>query len=469
MQDSNGDLARLERDLGRASSDLKRAESALIVSRSDADGISAGSIADITLERMGIPRRTVFINAVDDDLIRMINTAEEDFVWLCDLGSANLSEFTRQNLIITDHHTPDPNWRRKQTVLDSFASIDHLNPYAYGFDGSSDVSGAGMTYLLSRRVDERNRDLAHLAVVGAVGDGQDSRESRLVGLNKTIMSDAVQNGDLIVEQDLRLFGRETRPIVQFFQYCNDPPLQGLTDDPSGCMEMLEFLNIPLNSDGRMRCWNDLDRDEKERIIDNILSPLEISDQNRIYGEAYTLPGYPKGTGLRDAREFSNVLNSCGRYDDADTGMRICKGDPDALRDAETHRAEHRRNISSAVSYIKGNHLIRERRFIQFFDGEGNVKDSVLDAVTGMILNSPECRRNLPLFGMADSGDVTKISAKANRDLAGKGLDLSILRQAAMSVGGSGIGQTVSGSATIPKERKETFLDTVEELISSQIS
>ncbi len=470
MQSSNGDLQRLERDIERASSDIRSARNVLIVAHSDADGIAAGSIATITAERLGIPCRTLFIPGMDEDSVRMVNEADEDFVWICDMGSAHLSGFTRQNLVITDHHTPDPGWRKKQTVLDSFASIDHLNPYSYGFDGACDISGAGMTYLLSKGISQDNTDLAHLAIVGAVGDCQDSEGSRLSGLNRSILEDAVQRGDVLVERDLRLFGRETRPIVQFFQYCTDPPLEGLTDDPSGCIEMLEFLNIPLNHDGRMRCWNDLDDDEKERIIDNILSPLSIEDQNRIYGEMYTLPRFNRGTELRDAKEYSTVLNSCGRYNDAETGMRICHGDASALKDAESHRAEHRRQISSAVSYIKGNHLIRERRFIQYFDGGDAVKDTVLDVVTGMILNTPECRRNHPLFGFAESEGQLKVSARANKDLADRGLDLSIVTKAAAeSVGGSGSGQTVTATASIPKGRMEEFLDMAEELVSVQLS
>jgi RecJ-like exonuclease len=99
-----------------------------------------------------------------------------------------------------------------------------------------------------------------------------------------------------------------------------------------------------------------------------------------------------------------------------------------------------------------------------------VKDTVLDVVTGMILNSPECRRNHPIFGFADSGELLKISARANKDLADKGLDLSVVvKAAAESVGGSGNGQTVTAAASIPKSRMEEFLDLAEELVSAQLS
>jgi len=423
----------------------------------------------MTADRLGIERRIIFLPKITEESIRMINEAPEDFVWICDLGSGYLSEFTRSNLIITDHHVPDPRWRKKQTVLDSFIAVDHLNPHSYGRDGSYEVCGAGMTYLLSRGVDPENKDLAYLAVVGAVGDFQDTDQSKLVSINRTILQDAINAGDVIIEQDLRLFGRETRPLVQFFQYCNDPRLEGLTDNASGCMDMLEFLNIPVMEDGRWRSWDDLAPDEKERVTDNILALLPLEDQKRVFGEVYTLPKYARGMELRDAKEFSTVLNSCGRYDDAETGMRICFGDIAALKDAETNRANHRRHISSALAYVRDNHLIRERRFIQYFDAGDKVKDTVVGIVAGMLLNTPECRHNLPIVAFVDSDDGVKVSGRANRDLADRGLDLSAaMKTAAELVGGMGGGHSVAAGATIPKDKKEKFLDIVEDIVSSQV-
>jgi len=196
----------------------------------------------------------------------------------------------------------------------------------------------------------------------------------------------------------------------------------------------------------------------------------LEDQKRIYGEVYTLPKFEHGTGLRDAKEFATVLNSCGRYDDAETGMRICCGDTTALKDAEKNRADHRRHISSALSYVKDNHLIRERRFIQYFDAGDKIRDTVVGIVAGMLLNSPECRHNLPIIAFVDSDDGVKVSARANRDLVDRGLDLSVVMKTASGlVGGYGGGHSVAAGATIPEEKKEEFLDIVEDIVSSQVN
>lgn len=464
-----GDLRRMQRDLDSAAAALRDAKDILIISHIDADGISAGSIADITAERLGKSRTVRFEKKISEETVELINGSVQDLVWICDLGSGYLSEFKREGIIVTDHHVPDRRWRRKQTVLDSFVGIRHLNPHSYGMDGSYEVCGAGMTYLLSKAVDPANADLAYLAVVGAVGDFQDSGHSGLVSLNRTIMSDAQAAGDLEVDMDLRFFGRETRPVNQYLQFSSDPQIPGLSDNAGACLRFLDSVGIRGKDGSRWRTWNDLTPDEKSRATDRILDMIRPEDRDRAYGEMYTFPRMPAGTGLRDAKEFATVLNSCGRYDDAETGLRICRGDMSAMEDAERNRSDHRKHISSAMSYIRDNHLLRERRFIQWFDAGSEIRETVVGIVAGMVLSSGECTRNIPIIAFADSEDGVKVSARANRDLVDRGLDLSvIMKTAAELVGGYGGGHTIAAGATIPEGRKEEFLDIVEDLVSSQV-
>ena len=469
MPATAGDLRRLQRDLDSAARTLRGAGSILIISHIDADGISAGAIADITAERLGKEHTVRFEKKISEETVEAINSSEEDIVWICDLGSGYLSEFEREGIIVTDHHVPDPRWRRKQTVLDSFSGIAHLNPHSYGMDGSYEVCGAGMTYLLSKAVDPSNTDLAYLAVVGAVGDFQDSNHSGLTGMNRTIMADAEANGDMVVDMDLRFFGRETRPINQYLQFSSDPQIPGLSDNAAGCLQFLDSMGIRGKDGSRWRVWDDLTREERERATASILELVGPEQESRAFGEMYRFPNMPARTGLRDAKEFATVLNSCGRYDDAGTGLRICRGDMTALKDAERNRADHRKHISSAMSYIRDNHLLRERRFIQWFDAGSEIKETVVGIVAGMVLSSGDCARNIPIIAFADSDDGVKVSARADRSLVDRGLDLSqIMKTASELVGGYGGGHTVAAGATIPPDQKERFLDIVEDLVSSQV-
>lgn len=466
----NTSNTRLQYDLSRAAAALRRAGSVRVITHIDADGITAGSIASSALERMGIGHTVHFEKKISEETIATINGCKEDIVWICDLGSGYLSEFKRSGIVVTDHHVPDPKFRKKQTFIDDFVEIFHINPHTYGVDGSSDICGAGMTYLLAKELDPGNMDLAYLAVIGAVGDFQDGRGCGLVGMNRSVLSDAIGHGDVLIETDVRFYGRSTRPLVHFLEYNNEPNIPGLSGDRAGCTALFEGLGIPLSDKGRQRSWADLDYGERESASDAILALASPSDADRICGEVYILPNFNPRSGLGDAKEFATILNSCGRYDDAETGMRICKGDMTALKDAERNRTDHRRNISGALNFIRDNHLIRERRFIQYFDSGAEIRETVVGIVAGMLLGSGDVRGELPIIAFADSDDGIKVSARTTRELVDRGLNLAeIMKTASEKVGGYGGGHSVAAGATIPVEKKEVFLDIVEDLVCARLT
>lgn len=469
MQDSRI-CERLQKDLERAARRIRAAEDFLIVAHIDADGISSAAIASETCRRLGKDYEVLFTKKMDEITIDAINNSKRDLVWIVDLGSGYISSYTRSNIVITDHHVPDPKWRRNQTTIDSFQVIEHVNLHKYGMDGSVEGCGATMTYLVSRTVNEYNRDLAYLSVIGACGDIQDRVGYRLTGLNTISLDDAVENGDVVVKKDLRLFGRETRPIVQFLQYGNDPEIRGITNDNAGCNRLLATHGVQLRMNGRPAVWNDLSDEEKLPICNDIMDRVDIDDIDAIYGDVYTLPKFPKEGGLRDAKEFATALNSCGRYDDAPTGMRICFGDRRAVKDAENNRAEHRRNISAALQYVKQNDLIRVRKYIQYFDSGDSIKETVVGIIAGMILGTNGFRKDIPMLAFAMADDGVKVSARADKSLGERGLDLSrIMSEASEKVGGYGGGHNIAAGATIPEGKKEEFLDIVEEMVCKQLT
>ncbi len=441
-----------------------------MVSHIDADGITAGTIAAITLERLGKQHVLVFEKKISEETIERINGCEYDMVWICDLGSAYMSRFVRSGVVVTDHHVPDPSWRRGQTSLEGFLSSYQMNPHMYGRSGSFEVCGAGMTYLLSKTIDSKNIDLAHLAVVGAIGDFQDNRYSRLVSYNRLILRDAEEAGDVSVGQGIRYFGRETRPVLQFLQYGSEPRVEGVTDDRDGCMELLYKYDIKQNDeDGRRRTWVDLDPGERAVLVGELMSRLAREEDRRaLVGEIYTINRYEVHSGLNDSKEFATTLNSCGRYDDTTTGERICRGDLDALKDAERNRNDHRKNISSALAYIKDNHLLRRLKHIQYFDASDKIRETVVGIVAGMVLNSGEADADMPIVAFASADDGVKVSARAPRILTDRGLDLSrIMKDAAATVGGMGGGHIVAAGATIPEGSEQTFLEEVERMVAAQ--
>ena len=66
--------------------------------------------------------------------------------------------------------------------------------------------------------------------------------------------------------------------------------------------------------------------------------------------------------------------------------------------------------------------------------------------------------DMPLITLNHKDDIVKVSARGNKPLISRGLDLSIaLRKAAESVGGAGGGHTIASGASIPPGSEEKFL------------
>ncbi len=183
---------------------LRSSGSVLVVGHIDADGITASSIASAALGRAGIEHTVRFVKKLDDAEVGRIRSHPASRIWFVDLGSGMYSKLEHGRSVVTDHHRVDPS--------EAGSSEGHVNPHLFGLDGSSEVSGAGVTYLVAKKMDPGNKDLSVLAIIGAVGDFQDAAESRLCGYNRTILDDALSLGLVTAEKDVRLFGRQTRPL-----------------------------------------------------------------------------------------------------------------------------------------------------------------------------------------------------------------------------------------------------------------
>ena len=98
-----------------------------------------------------------------------------------------------------------------------------MNPLLFGIDGASELSGAGTCYLLARALESAgldNRDLAALAIIGAIGDMQ-ARAEGLIGPNKQIAQEGADKGVLNIKLGLAFYGKQTRPLPKLLEYSSE--------------------------------------------------------------------------------------------------------------------------------------------------------------------------------------------------------------------------------------------------------
>jgi RecJ-like exonuclease len=456
---------------------LRDADDVLLASHIDADGLTSAAVASNALARASIDFEVVFKNQLDAHEIATIAATDHETVLFTDFGSGQLDDIVRHERqgdftpVVADHHRP-------VDVPD--AEVEggtdyHLNPLLVGIDGASELSGAGAAYVLARALGgTANRDLAGLAVVGAVGDMQASG-GELHGANEGIVAEGVEAGVLSETTDLALYGRQTRALPKLLQYSSDVHIPGISNSESGSVGFLSDLDVELKRDGEWRTWVDLTADERRTVASALVQRavkrgVPASKIDGLVGTTYILSGETEGTELRDASEFSTLLNATARYDRADVGLAVCLGDRDnALGRARRLLRNHRRNLSEGLQWVRNEGVTREEN-LQWFDAGTHIRETIVGIVAGMAVGSDGVDRGVPIVAFAEKTDSeTKVSARGTHGLVRSGLDLSrVMSEAAGAVGGKGGGHDVAAGATIPAGRERDFVDRADAIVGGQL-
>ena len=442
--------------------EIKKHSSIHVVSHIDADGLTSAAIICTALDRMGTGYSTRFVKQLDDTIIADLAEQDHELVIFTDLGSGMLESIQSHgiNAIVSDHHQPRGEMQ------------NHLNPHLFGANGSYELSGSGTTYILASALGD-NRDLADLAIVGAMGDLQHMKKGYLTGINRLILEEGANSNVLKFEKDITLFGKQTRPVFKLLQFASDPYIPGLTGSEDACIEFLHKQGIRFSGDERWRRWIDFEQGEKQKVVSALvqyclsagLPPYKIE---RLIGEVYTLLKEGEGTEMRDASEYSTLLNATARYDHAEIGLAVCMGDRgDAYEQACKLLAEHRKNLVDGLMFVKEQGLTKLKN-LQYFDAGSSIRETIVGIIAGMS-TSITSDRSLPIIAFADTDDGVKVSARGTQDLIRKGLNLSeAMSKISAEVGGAGGGHDIAAGATIPIVAKDEFIRKLDEMIGMQI-
>ncbi len=445
-----------------------------VVSHLDADGLAAAGIVGTALARLDASFRIGIERWLDEKVIEGIVANKPALIVFCDFGSGDLdllnAQLTDQRLAILDHHQP---------VSEAHPNFAHVNPHLFGIDGSRDLSSAGVTYFVAKQLDASNIDLASVAVVGALGDLQDKHEQRsLGGPNALIVEDAEKAGCLRAETDLMFFGRETRPIHKALACTTTPFIAGLSGEEDRSLGFLTNLGIAPKKDEKWRALRDLSEDEKKKLFNALADymvkrGLSGDAALSLRGNVYTLTHEEPWTPLRDAREFSVLLNATGRMDRPSLGVSICMGDRGAaLEEANSVLDEYRRTLTKYLNWLMEPNMdrIQERGNVYVVRGESVIDDKIIGTISSILsTNLAKPEKPIIAYSVVPSENLVKVSARAIDIVVNRGLNLGeILRVAAEKCSGKGGGHNIAAGAQMPAKELDAFIKIVDELVGKQL-
>ena len=413
---------------------IEKQDAVTILTHNDADGVAGAAIAKIALEQRGIKNEVKFVSYLNS---RVIDENREKFIWFVDLGNGNIEEIKNKNIscVISDHHFSDKPYENS------------VNPFFYGIDGETEISAAGLTYLISSNLYDCSADLA---IIGAVGDLQDLKYSKIVGMNRELLA----KSNIEIKKDIRIYGRD-KPVYKMLAYASDPIIPGMFKRVSSSISFLKKLGIDYE-----KSWNEMSRQEKKLLLSSLIKLLiekgfTYEQITRIFGEVYEI-------NEKDVRDFATVLNALARNSEENLALYICMSGK--YEKGEEILQNYRKNLCRCISFAKSR--IEEYGKFLYFHGRDYINENLVGTVTGLLVREGI---NCPIIGFAENKEGIKISARLPAMLAGKINISEAIQKVANRLGGHGGGHRCAGGAIIPKGMENDFLAAFDLEIKNQLT
>jgi len=438
---------------------IKSKKSISVTTHIDCDGLTSGSIITKALIRAGAKCTLRTSKEFSQNVIDSLKQDSRDFHIVTDLGGGfanNLDQALGEEWIVLDHHQISETEHENPRVI---------NAWKYGIDGGTEICAGGMAYLAAKSLDEKNSDLSSVAVVAALGDRQDQGERKsFTGKNFEIANTAKELGLLDIDLDLLLVGRETRPLPDALAFTSQPFIEGLTWNRDTCLSLLNSSGIQLKDGGRWRVPAELNEDEKRKVIEEITkftSGKNATDiMSELIGYTYTFPREDRRSFLRDGREFSTMLNSCGRISKSGVGIAICMGDRNKiLREGETILSEYRKLIREYMNVLTNERWrISESETCVMVNGEGIVPETMTGTISSLIAGSPHNSGKIIILRTKGEENTIKFSSRKSYGCKSP-INLSeLMKTGAEKFNGIGGGHDGAAGAKITKDKLNDFLD-----------
>ena len=443
---------------------LDKKEVIRIVSHLDADGISACSIMIKLLNNDNRKYAVSIVQQLNRSVLSQLAVEPYNCFIFTDIGSGVINDIkellNHKKIFVLDHHSLES--------LDDFDDIVFVNPHKFGIDGGKEISGAGVVFKFACAVDKSMEELAHIAIIGAIGDLQE--KNGFLRLNDEILKIALARNKIKIIRGLRIFGAQTKPLHKALEYCTDPYIPGITGSESGAIQFLYQIGIePKNGSSWKKIVHLDEQDMKKLVTGIIMKRLNEANPDDVLGNIYILPNEEEESPTRDAKEFATLLNACGRLGRASHGIGACLGDKKIKQQAIRSLNDYKREIVNALNWYNDNKFNDDifwgNRFV-IINAKDKVMSTMIGTLASILSKSNLMTNNTFILSMAQALDGnTKVSLRTTNNIQGN-LDLKkIIEEVIEGLGNSESGghQNAAG-AVIPTDKEDLFIESAKEVL-----
>ncbi len=357
-----------------------------IVGNLDTDGITSSSILCKALSRMKINYSLSIVKQLTPEVINGLSNEDFEVLVFTDLGTAfvkELSDELDKEIFVLDHHFPEVNEKK-------IGNVRQINPHLFDVNGTKSISASGISYFFVKFLDENNMDLSYLGLVGAIGDMQENMG--FTGLNAVILEDAIKSGTIEVRETLRLFGMQTKPLPKVLEYSTNPYIPGVTGNEKAAIKFVEDAGIsPYDRSGNFRRLLSLSNQELDKLINAIeIHKAPGTGFDAMVGPVFLLKGEDEDSLKKDLREFSTLLNSCGRMGWPSLGVGVCMNDGVASKKATDILKGYRKEIIDALNWFyenrRSDRVVEKEGYVMIL-AESKIRDTIIGTLASLLAKS----------------------------------------------------------------------------------
>ncbi|MDG6225560.1 MAG: DHH family phosphoesterase [Candidatus Thermoplasmatota archaeon] len=427
-----------------------------VISHYDGDGICSAGIVSVSLFRFDKRFHSSTMSVMTSRDIDGLDGAGNLLI-VCDMGSSMAREISSRAMeagfrcILLDHHLPDG--RGDPYSISDGRGILEINPRFHGINGSTGCCGSTLAYLMSLALSPKNIDLGVFALAGAIADRQNVPS--FSELNKNIADHLVSRQMVRVIKGLPLQGRN---MEESLIMSNDPFITDLSGNPMKVTSILNTLGVDPQS-----TMMDMEK-EKLKLLQSYLYVHMLgsgADPGAVH-ELFREGVYSREWG--DVQSLAFDIDSCGRISETGTGIELIFGSRKARERASEVRRAYRSRVQTEVRKIaqKGP---RRLEYIDVLDVEEDKMGGILAGIAHNYILS----HSRPVLALSTDDESVKVSARGNRGLCKRGLNLGrIMSEVSKELGGSGGGHDVAAGATVPAGAIEDFLRKCDSMVGEQI-
>ncbi|MEM3074412.1 MAG: DHH family phosphoesterase [Candidatus Pacearchaeota archaeon] len=413
-----------------------------VVSHFDTDGITSAAIIVKCFKKLNLKFHLKIIKNLDKETISELS--KDKLTIFLDLASNSfnyLKEFNSQ-IFILDHH---------EIISDIPKNITMINPR---FFGEEEISSAGICYLFAKEIDETNKDLAYLAVIGMVGDMLEKN----IGKTYNII---LKESDVIIKKGLLLYPA-TRPLDRVLEYNSLVYIPKVTGSNIGACNFLRDIGIQ-KENGKYKTILELDKEETSKLLTAItLNRIDSGKSDDLIGNIYLINFLNK---LEDAREISVMINACSRNGDPGMAVSFCLQNKKAKDYAEKIYAHNKQNIIKALNIIPELKKIEDKNYL-IINAEDKIKDTIIGTVASILSNSKIYNEGKAIIALAYNQDKIKVSARMVGK-SGKNIR-EVLNSVVEIIGGEVGGHPFAAGCLIKKEKESEFIQELKKKLEIEL-